>query len=164
MHRRLQKVQISCDNHRTGRASAARPTTRTILITIYRCYLKLSTKPSTEVTFTGRRLIHVRVLTHQIPWSSPTSPSCPGAYPPRPEQAQTSQKASEFEPHDSSGPLFSMYLELAEEEDLTIAERWRADARSILVFVSPHIQSCTTRLYALTGVHRRVCSPLPLQR
>jgi hypothetical protein len=37
-----------------------------------------------------------------------------------------------------------MYLELAEEEDIKIAERWRADARSILVFVSPHDHFCAT--------------------
>ena len=57
-----------------------------------------------------------------------------------------------------------MYLELAEEEDIKIAERWRADARSILVFVSALVRFCATRLYASTGVHRRVCSPRLLQR
>jgi hypothetical protein len=33
-----------------------------------------------------------------------------------------------------------MYLKLAEEEDYKVAERWRADAGGILVFVSPHIR------------------------
>ena len=32
-----------------------------------------------------------------------------------------------------------MYLKLAEEEDIKIVERWRTDARGILVFVSPHM-------------------------
>ena len=41
---------------------------------------------------------------------------------------------------DGSGPLFSMYLELAEEEDKKMAESWKADADVTLVFVS-HI-SC----------------------
>jgi len=38
---------------------------------------------------------------------------------------------------DGSGPLFTMYLELAEEEDKKRAESWKADADEILVFVSP---------------------------
>ena len=38
---------------------------------------------------------------------------------------------------DGSGPLFSMYLELAEEEDKKMAESWKADADATLVFVSP---------------------------
>ena len=36
---------------------------------------------------------------------------------------------------DSSGPIFSMYLEMAEEEDKKMAESWKADAEGILVFV-----------------------------
>ena len=80
-----------------------------------------------------------------------TSSSCPGGYPPRPDQAQTSQKVPESDLHDSSVPLFSMYLELAEEEDIKIAERWRADARSILVFVSPHSFLC----YLIVCIDRR---------
>lgn len=37
---------------------------------------------------------------------------------------------------DASGPLFTMYLEMAEEEDKKMAESWKADADRILVFVS----------------------------
>ena len=36
---------------------------------------------------------------------------------------------------DGSGPIFSMYLEMAEEEDKKMTERWKADAEGILVFV-----------------------------
>lgn len=37
---------------------------------------------------------------------------------------------------DSSGPLFSMYSKMAEEEDNKMVERWQRDADGILVFVS----------------------------
>ena len=36
---------------------------------------------------------------------------------------------------DGSGPIFSMYLERAEEEDKKMAENWKADAGGILIFV-----------------------------
>jgi len=45
----------------------------------------------------------------------------------------TSQQESNF--GDGSGPLFSMYIEMAEEEDKKMAESWKADADGILVFV-----------------------------
>jgi hypothetical protein len=44
-----------------------------------------------------------------------------------------------FDVVDGSGPLFSLYLRMAEEEDRKMAESWKADADGILVFVSPHI-------------------------
>lgn len=37
---------------------------------------------------------------------------------------------------DISDPLFSMYVKMAEEEDNKVAERWKADADGILIFVS----------------------------
>ena len=37
---------------------------------------------------------------------------------------------------DGSGPIFSMYLEVATEEDKKMAEGWKADADGILIFVS----------------------------
>jgi len=37
---------------------------------------------------------------------------------------------------DSSGPLFSMYSRMAEEEDNKMVERWQRDADGILVLVS----------------------------
>ena len=46
---------------------------------------------------------------------------------------------------DSSGPIFSMYMELAEEEDKNLAESWQADADSILIFVRLYfLVSCLT--------------------
>ena len=36
---------------------------------------------------------------------------------------------------DDSEPIFSMYLEMAEEEDKKLAERWQANADGILIFV-----------------------------
>ena len=36
---------------------------------------------------------------------------------------------------DGSGPIFSMYLEMAEEEDKKTAELWQANADGILIFV-----------------------------
>ena len=47
------------------------------------------------------------------------------------------------EPHDgeskfgdSSGPLFSLYSEIAEKEDEKKTDRWQKDADAILIFVS----------------------------
>ena len=39
---------------------------------------------------------------------------------------------------DSSGPLFSIYSKVAEEEDNRMVKRWQKDADGILIFVSPH--------------------------
>ena len=36
---------------------------------------------------------------------------------------------------DSSGPIFSLYLEMASEEDKKMAESWKDDADGILIFV-----------------------------
>jgi hypothetical protein len=38
---------------------------------------------------------------------------------------------------DSSGPLFSMYLKVSEEEDIKMAERWQKVAQEIMIFVGP---------------------------
>src|SRR5260221_7736777 len=45
---------------------------------------------------------------------------------------------------DGSGPLFSMYLQLAGEEDKKMAENWKGDADGILIFVSRHSTSDTS--------------------
>jgi hypothetical protein len=45
---------------------------------------------------------------------------------------------------DISGPIFSMYMEMAEEEDKKMAKSWKADVEGILVFV---------RLYLLVPVY-----------
>jgi hypothetical protein len=36
---------------------------------------------------------------------------------------------------DSSGPLFTMYSKIAEEEDDKMVERWQKDAEGIIIFV-----------------------------
>ncbi|KAH9051066.1 hypothetical protein EDB87DRAFT_1836877 [Lactarius vividus] len=52
-------------------------------------------------------------------------------YPPQPAQNQES-RVSNFV--DGSGPIFSMYIEMATEEDEKMAENWKADADGILIF------------------------------
>jgi len=39
----------------------------------------------------------------------------------------------------SSRPIFSMYSEMAQEEDNKMTERWQKDADGILIFVSPRV-------------------------
>ena len=85
--------------------------------------------------------------------------------PPRSAPNQASQDESGFV--DSSGPIFSMYLEMAEEEDKKLAESWQADADGILIFVRlppsdsvlhtrSSCSSCTIRrpVYSLLSLHR----------
>jgi len=48
-----------------------------------------------------------------------------------------SQAQSHF--RDGSGPLFSLYSKIAEEEDTEMTDRWQKDADGILIFVSPGI-------------------------
>ncbi|KAH9989388.1 hypothetical protein BJV74DRAFT_922893, partial [Russula compacta] len=51
---------------------------------------------------------------------------------PVPGPTQLSQGESNF--GDSSGPLFTLYSEIAEEEDNRMAERWQKDAEGIIIF------------------------------
>ena len=60
---------------------------------------------------------------------------------PQSAQNQTSQEHTNFS--DGSGPLFNMYVKMAEEEDDRIADRWQKDADGILIFVSPPISLCS---------------------
>ncbi|KAH9017481.1 hypothetical protein EDB83DRAFT_186726 [Lactarius deliciosus] len=53
-------------------------------------------------------------------------------YPPQLAQNHASNGVSNFV--DGSGPIFSMYLEMATEEDKKMAEAWKADADGILIF------------------------------
>jgi hypothetical protein len=73
----------------------------------------------------------------QLSSPSPFSPAIPigddRQYPPRSARNQAWRGESNFV--DSSGPIFSMYMEMAEEEDKKMAESWKADAEGILVFV-----------------------------
>ena len=54
-------------------------------------------------------------------------------YPSQLAPAQAPQNTPDFV--DGSGPIFSMYLEVATEEDKKLAENWKADAEGILIFV-----------------------------
>ncbi len=54
-------------------------------------------------------------------------------YPSQSVPNQTPRETSDF--IDGSGPIFSMYLEMATEEDKKKVEDWKADADGILIFV-----------------------------
>ncbi|KAH9054606.1 hypothetical protein EDB83DRAFT_2552743, partial [Lactarius deliciosus] len=54
------------------------------------------------------------------------------SYPPQSAPTQEPRGTSNFV--DGSGPIFSMYLETATEEDKKMAEGWAADADGILIF------------------------------
>ncbi|SRR6266404_6976731 len=62
------------------------------------------------------------------------------ATPPGPSFAGKDQ--AQLEEIDGSEALFTMYMERAEKEDKEMADRWKADADSILVFVSS-LSKCT---------------------
>jgi hypothetical protein len=67
----------------------------------------------------------------------------------RPQLAQlapnpASYSASNFV--DGSGQIFSMYLEMATEEDKKMVENWKADADGILIFVRPSLLVSCFRL------------------
>jgi hypothetical protein len=54
-------------------------------------------------------------------------------YPPQSVPAHAPKGMSGFV--DGSGHIFSMYLDMATEEDKKMAESWKADADGILIFV-----------------------------
>ncbi|KAH9057266.1 hypothetical protein EDB87DRAFT_1686549 [Lactarius vividus] len=54
------------------------------------------------------------------------------SYPPPSGPMQEAQGEPKF--IDGSGPIFSIYLEMAEEEDKKMVEGWKADADGILIF------------------------------
>ena len=56
-----------------------------------------------------------------------------GQYPPQSAPNQAHPAVSDFA--DGSGHIFSMYLEMATEEDKKMVEDWKADADGILIFV-----------------------------
>ena len=60
-----------------------------------------------------------------------------------PQPGQNDPPKGEPEYVDGSGPLFSMYLKLAGEQDKDLAENWKGDADGILTFVSRH-STCAT--------------------
>ena len=56
---------------------------------------------------------------------------------PIPSQQPLPQGESNF--GDSSGPLFTIYLRHAEEDDIKMVERWQKDADGIVIFVRPKV-------------------------
>jgi len=59
---------------------------------------------------------------------------------------------------DGSGALFSLYSEIATDEDDKKIDRWQKDAEGILVFVSHYVEFPLP--YVLTGSYRPVYSLL----
>jgi hypothetical protein len=47
---------------------------------------------------------------------------------------------------DGSGPIFSLYLDMATEEDKKMAENWKDDADGILIFVCCYVLLLNLRL------------------
>jgi hypothetical protein len=64
----------------------------------------------------------------------------------RPQSIPNQPLQGEFNFGDSSGPLFSIYSKVAEEEDNKMVDRWQKDADGILIFVSPCISIHTSSL------------------
>jgi hypothetical protein len=62
---------------------------------------------------------------------------CIGDNPNIPQSAQN-QTHEPSDVSDSSGPIFNMYVKMAEEEDKIMTDRWQKDADGILIFVSTH--------------------------
>jgi hypothetical protein len=76
-----------------------------------------------------------------ISYPSPISPT--RVQDPQLNLLQRKKEEDQFpEFSDSSGPLFYMYREMAEEEDKKMADRWAKDANGIIVFVGSHLLSC----------------------
>ena len=82
------------------------------------------------------------VIPHSALFSSTSSSPIGGHQDaPQPVPHQTSQRQSNFS--DGSGPLFNMYVKMAEEEDDKMADLWQKDAKTILIFVSSPINFFT---------------------
>ena len=54
-----------------------------------------------------------------------------------PAQYKATQGQANF--IDGSGPIFTMYMEMASEEDKKMVEGWKADADGILIFVRHYL-------------------------
>ncbi|KAH9017476.1 hypothetical protein EDB83DRAFT_186618 [Lactarius deliciosus] len=89
---------------------------------------RLSTYPKQEWVRTSPSLHIILFLPFSTPAAAPT-----GGYPPPSPPTQATQGEPNF--IDGSGPIFSMYLEMAGEEDKKMVEGWKADADGILIFV-----------------------------
>ena len=58
-------------------------------------------------------------------------------YLPQSAQNQEPQGTPDFV--DGSGPIFSMYMKMATEDDEKMTDNWKADADGILIFVRPYL-------------------------
>ena len=54
-------------------------------------------------------------------------------YQPPPPPNQSVHEETKF--YDSSGPLFTLYSRITEEEDNTMVQRWQKDAEGVIIFV-----------------------------
>jgi len=90
----------------------------------------------------------VPILPYTIMEASLTSLTPRPGHPLQPGQQDPPQAESVYA--DSSGPLFSMYLKLAGEEDVKMTENWKGDADGILIFVSRHSTRTTVPQRRLT--------------
>ena len=60
-------------------------------------------------------------------------------HPDQPQSGADHLLPAESHFQDGSRQLFSMYMEIGEKQDKKTAERWKADADVILIFVSPYV-------------------------
>jgi len=73
-------------------------------------------------------------VTLSLPFSPATAASI-GDRGDHPYPLQSAPNQASQDLIDGSGPIFSMYLEMASEEDKKMAKNWKADADGILIFV-----------------------------
>ncbi|KAI0246141.1 hypothetical protein BJV78DRAFT_1286710 [Lactifluus subvellereus] len=81
--------------------------------------------------------LHKYVIVHS---ALPPSTSCSliAGHRNVPQSAQNPTRQGQSNFSDGSGPLFNMYVKMAEEEDNKLADRWQKDADGILIFLNPH--------------------------
>jgi hypothetical protein len=104
----------------------------------------------------------VTVTYHFDPFPLTPSPKLCIVDDPRNHPTTTSNQPLQVESNfgDSSGPLFSIYSKVAEEEDNKMVERWQKDADGILIFVSP-ILSFIYCIFSRQLVYYRLVYSLP---
>ena len=78
-------------------------------------------------------------------------------YPPQFENDELLRGESNCD-DDRSGPLFSLYVKMAVEEDRTMADGLRADADRVLIFVGAHVFSTLYGLIPEIVVWSVLCS------
>ena len=91
-------------------------------------------------TYLTEKLVRIRYFHTALssPFSSahcPIRPIGDDQYPPGPQLPQNQPLSPVSDFVDGSGPIFSMYLEMATEDDKKMVEDWKADADGILIFV-----------------------------